>query len=59
MQEMLNQLPEDEFIRVHKSYIISLSHIDSISGNRIKLKGEEIPVGETYKMELRWKINPK
>jgi len=56
MQEMLNQLPEAEFIRVHKSYIVSLAHIDSIMGNRINIKGEEIPVGEIYKLALRERI---
>lgn len=56
MQEMLIQLPEAEFIRVHKSYIVSLTHIDSITGNRINIKGEEIPVGEIYKLALRERI---
>ena len=56
MQEMLKQLPEEEFIRVHKSFIVSLTHIDTITGNRINIKGEEIPVGEMYKLALRERI---
>ena len=56
MQEILKQLPEAEFIRVHKSFIVSLAHIDTIMGNRINIKGEEIPVGEMYKLALRERI---
>jgi len=56
MQEMLSQLPEEEFIRVHKSFIVALSHIESIMGNRIFIKEHEIAVGETYKMTLRARI---
>ena len=57
MHEMQNLLPEKEFIRVHKSYIVSLAHIESIMGNRISIKGEEIPVGEIYKLSLKERIN--
>jgi DNA-binding LytR/AlgR family response regulator len=56
MHEMQNLLPEKEFVRVHKSYIVSLAHIESIMGNRISIKGEEIPVGEMYKLSLKERI---
>ena len=56
MHEMLNKLPEELFIRVHKSFIISLSKIDSISGNRIFINKLEIPIGEIYKLGLKQKI---
>ena len=56
MHEMESLLPEEIFIRVHKSFIVSLSSIESISGNRINIKGEEIPVGEMYKLGLKDKI---
>lgn len=57
MHEMESLLPAEEFMRVHKSYIVSLSAIDSISGNRINIKGNEIPVGEMYKLSLKEKIS--
>jgi DNA-binding LytR/AlgR family response regulator len=43
-------------MRVHKSFIISLSKIQSISGNRIYIHQQEIPVGEMYKLALKQKI---
>jgi DNA-binding LytR/AlgR family response regulator len=57
MQEMEKKLPSDMFIRIHKSYIISLPKIDSISGNRVYINQQEIPVGEMYKIALKQKIN--
>jgi DNA-binding LytR/AlgR family response regulator len=56
MQHMTNKLPTDQFVRIHKSFIISLSKIDSISGNRVFVNEQEIPVGEMYKMDLKKKI---
>jgi len=56
MYDMVTKLPEDSFLRVHKSYIVSLSKITSISGNRIYISKTELPVGEMYKMVLKQKI---
>jgi len=56
MHDMENKLPKEMFMRVHKSYIISLSKIDSVSGNRVFIHNTEIPVGEMYKLALKQKI---
>ncbi len=45
-------LPAKRFIRVHKSYIVSLEKIDSIEKNRIYILGQGIPIGDTYKDEF-------
>lgn len=42
-------LPEESFIRVHKSYIVNIHKIESIERNRIKINEELIPVSDTYK----------
>ena len=42
-------LPANKICRVHKSYMVSISKIDSIERERIKINGEYIPVSETYK----------
>lgn len=57
MHDMESRLPEKLFIRIHKSYIVSLSRISSISGNRVFINEREIPIGEMYKMELKKKID--
>lgn len=49
MKEFEQILPKSKFIRVHKSYIVSLEHIEFIERNRIVIQGEYIPIGATYK----------
>jgi DNA-binding LytR/AlgR family response regulator len=46
------QLPTDLFIRVHKSFIISVSKIDTIGKTTVKIGDREIPLGENYKSSL-------
>ena len=43
------QLQSSEFARVHKSYIVALSKIESIEKNRIKINNKYIPISETYR----------
>ncbi|MCP2045893.1 LytTR family DNA-binding domain-containing protein [Pontibacter sp. HSC-36F09] len=55
IKKMQEQLPAQQFVRVHKSYIVSLDKIDSIERSRIFIGEAVIPVGETFKdnfMEL-------
>jgi DNA-binding LytR/AlgR family response regulator len=40
------------FIRIHKSYIISIEKIDYIEKNRVKINDLLLPIGETYKEEF-------
>lgn len=47
------RLPGDRFIRVHKSFIVSIPKIQIVEGNRIFMGGHEIPIGQVYKMNLR------
>ncbi|HVN56865.1 MAG TPA: LytTR family DNA-binding domain-containing protein [Bacteroidales bacterium] len=42
-------LPKENFIRVHKSYLVALNKIESISRNRIKIGSTLIPVSDSYK----------
>lgn len=42
-------LPDNNFFRVHKSFIVALNKIDNIEKNRITIGEREIPVSETYK----------
>lgn len=49
-------LPDDRFVRVHKSFIISLAKIDSIQNNRIVIGKSIIPIGDNYKTKFNNKI---
>ncbi len=47
-QELEQTLPKN-FVRCQKSYIVSLSKIESIENDRIKIGSKLIPIGDTYK----------
>lgn len=50
------ELPANEFVRIHKSYIISLSQIQSIEKKKVKIPGQLLPVSDTYWAAFRKKI---
>ncbi|HEU0226337.1 MAG TPA: LytTR family DNA-binding domain-containing protein, partial [Arachidicoccus soli] len=43
----------NEFIRVHRSYIVSLTKIDMIARSSIMIANKEIPVSDAYKGQLK------
>lgn len=47
-----HNLPENQFIRVHKSFIISIYKIELIEGNRIHIQNHKIPIGKIYKLNV-------
>ena len=53
LSDLLQKLPRPMFIQVHKSFIVAKSHIAVIEGNRISIGKSHIPVGKTYKINLR------
>ncbi|MFZ4522554.1 MAG: LytR/AlgR family response regulator transcription factor, partial [Bacteroidales bacterium] len=48
-QNMECLLPPDNFLRIHKSFMVALNKIESIEQNRIKIGSECIPVGLSYR----------
>jgi DNA-binding LytR/AlgR family response regulator len=42
-------LPKEDFIRIHRSYIVALDKIDSIERNRVKIGEELLPISDSYK----------
>ena len=49
---ILEKLPSDNFLRVHKSFIISINQINYLEGNRIRIGSAFIPIGRSYKEEV-------
>ncbi|HEY6899510.1 MAG TPA: LytTR family DNA-binding domain-containing protein [Puia sp.] len=49
MNDLEKTLPPRQFIRVHRSYLISIGHIRSIYGNTIEIGKVSIPIGLNYK----------
>ena len=50
LKRLVEQLPADRFMRIHRSYIISLEHIAEASRTSVRLdNGKTLPVGELYR----------
>lgn len=51
LKELLDELPED-FVRVHRSYAVNRSYIESRNATQVKVNGKEIPISRNYKEQL-------
>lgn len=47
-----SQLPNNDFIKIHQSYLVSLSKINAIEGNEIKIQNKSLPISRNYKEAL-------
>ncbi len=47
-----SKLPQQQFMRTHRSYIIAISKIDSFSNEEIELHNKSIPISRNYKTEV-------
>ncbi|MBR0077944.1 MAG: LytTR family transcriptional regulator, partial [Bacteroidales bacterium] len=57
---MMETLPNDRFMRIHRSYIIALDSIKSFRRNELELSdGTVLPVSATYKEDLQKYIENK
>ncbi len=49
LKELEDALPKEDFIRIHKSYIVSVREILSLEGNILEVNNTKLPVGKNYK----------
>jgi len=60
MKDILEKLPQNQFVRIHRSYIIPFSKIKLIDGYQIQLSnGVYLSVGETYRKLVNEWIDTK
>jgi DNA-binding LytR/AlgR family response regulator len=48
-----DSLPDTHFVRVHKSYIVSIGSIRYIEGNHLMIGDTAIPIGLTYREDIK------
>jgi DNA-binding LytR/AlgR family response regulator len=59
MKNIEEKLPSEQFVRVHKSFIINLEKIESIENNRIIIQEKYIPIGNQYRNVFYDLLNSK
>lgn len=52
LKSLEEQLPADRFVRVHKSYIVSINDISEIEQLSVTVAGQKIPIGGSYRDSL-------
>lgn len=49
MKNILEQLPTNDFLRIHRSFIVPANRITSVQAKQVYLNDKEFPIGDTYK----------
>jgi two-component system, LytTR family, response regulator len=49
ISDMEEELHDDQFLRIHKSFLVNISKIRSVSPTEISIEGIRLPIGRTYK----------
>ncbi len=59
LKKILEKLPEMQFKRIHRSYIVAISKVQSIHNRKVKLRsGIEIPIGDSYFQLIQEELKP-
>jgi DNA-binding LytR/AlgR family response regulator len=53
--EIESLLPKTKFIRIHRSYIVSINKIETYNKTEVGIKGKIIPVGKAFRNEVLFK----
>ncbi|GAB2778138.1 LytTR family DNA-binding domain-containing protein [Rhabdobacter roseus] len=56
LTEALQRLPAERFVRVHKSYVVSLDFVEKIERHQLTVAGVKVPWSATYREELLRRI---
>jgi DNA-binding LytR/AlgR family response regulator len=57
MALMEEKLPSDNFLRIHKSYIVPVAKIEAFTANTIEIQGKELPIGRNFKNAVLNSLN--
>ncbi len=58
IKNFLGNLPALEFMRIHKSYVVNLKHIEYIEGNQVRVGEHTLPVSPVHREDLLKRYSP-
>jgi len=58
MQSAADLLPGVTFVRIHKSYIVNIQHLDIVEEERVQIGQDWIPIGDAYRDDFLRAIRP-
>lgn len=50
--QLLRSVPASRFVRVHKTYVVNLGHVDQVEKNEVWIGAQAIPIGPSYREDL-------
>jgi len=53
LKKLEEALPTKDFLRIHKSYLVSLPQVDAVAGNEVFVGEDRLPVGRAYREEVQ------
>lgn len=56
LKSLEEELPADQFLRIHKSYIVAMGKISAIEGNQVVIGKEKLPIGASYREVVMGKL---
>ena len=59
LKHLSERLSHQNFIQIHKSYIIALNHIDKIENDAVWILGRQLPIGNTHRKKFFEIINKR
>ncbi|MBF9222945.1 LytR/AlgR family response regulator transcription factor [Hymenobacter ruricola] len=57
MKAVEEKFPSRRFVRVHRSFIVNVNHIQALEDNSLVVENKHIPVGQTYLREVMQRLN--
>lgn len=52
LANIMKDLPQKKFMRIHRSYIVNVRNVESIAGNCVRMNGQYIPIGREYRKDF-------
>jgi len=56
MADIFEVIPAQNFVRVHKSFVVAIRHISMVENHQVIISGHKIPIGSTYRDEMRVRL---
>ena len=56
MADIFDIIPPEDFIRIHKSFVVAVKHISMIEVHQLSINNQKIPIGSTYREQLKTKL---